>query len=46
LTLLVDGEARNIDACRNVFDVVGERVFHLDGIDVDTPIAAFVSETQ
>ncbi len=32
LTLLVGGEARDVDTCRDVFDVIGERVFHLGGV--------------
>ena len=32
LTLLVGGDADDVDACRGVFDIIGERVFHLGGI--------------
>jgi len=32
LTLLVGGEAIDVEACREIFDVVGERVFHLGGV--------------
>jgi len=32
LTLLVGGDADDVEACRSVFDIIGERVFHLGGI--------------
>lgn len=32
LTLLVGGDADDVGACRDVFDVIGERVFHLGGV--------------
>lgn len=32
LTLLVGGDADAVEACRSVFDIIGERVFHLGGI--------------
>lgn len=32
LTLLVGGAAEDVDSCRDVFDIVGERVFHLGGV--------------
>ena len=32
LTLLVGGNADDVDTCRGVFNVIGERVFHLGGI--------------
>jgi len=32
LTLLVGGAEKDIDTCRDVFDVIGERVFHLGGV--------------